>query len=96
MTHYRFSIAWPRIFPNGAGTTPNQDGINYYHRVIDLLLEARIQPMVTLYHWDLPQALEDYGGWLNETTSDLFAEYARVCFREYGNKVNDNIYTTFI
>ena len=87
MTHYRFSIAWPRIFPSGSGTIPNQEGIDYYHKVLDLLIEANIQPMVTLYHWDLPQALQDYGGWQNETTSDLFKEYADICFKEFGNKV---------
>ena len=73
----------------GTGTTPNQQGIDYYNNVLDLLLAARIQPMVTLYHWDLPQALEDHGGWLNETTTTLFEQFADVCFREFGKKVNE-------
>ncbi|KAL4223206.1 hypothetical protein ACF0H5_016678 [Mactra antiquata] len=86
VSSYRFSISWSRIFPSGYGT-PNQEGIDYYNRLIDALLEANIEPMVTLYHWDLPQALQDYDGWLNETTADLFADYADLCFREFGDKV---------
>ena len=86
MTNYRFSIAWPRIQPNGRGE-PNQEGIDYYHRLLDLLEAANIEPMVTLYHWDLPQALEEYGGWLNDSTADLFEKYADICYREYGPRV---------
>lgn len=71
----RFSVAWPRIFPNGAGT-PNQQGVDFYKRMIDALLEAGIEPYCTLYHWDLPQALQDKGGWESIDTAKAFAEYA--------------------
>ncbi len=71
----RFSIAWSRIFPTGTGT-PNPKGIDHYQRFADALLEAGIQPYCTLYHWDLPQALEDKGGWQNKDTSKAFADYA--------------------
>ena len=87
VTHYRMSIAWPRIFPTGSGSNPNQQGIDYYNKVIDMLLAAEIQPMVTLYHWDLPQALEDHGGWLNDTIADLFEKYADACFKAFGDRV---------
>jgi beta-glucosidase/6-phospho-beta-glucosidase/beta-galactosidase len=68
----------------------NQRGVVYYHRLIDALKEANIEPMVTLYHWDLPQALENEGGWLNDTIVNHFVKYANFCFNEYGNKVNFN------
>jgi len=72
---YRFSIAWPRIFPNGSGE-PNEKGIDHYRRFTEALLEAGIKPFCTLYHWDLPQALEDKGGWQNKATAQRFADYA--------------------
>ncbi len=71
----RFSIAWPRIFPQGTGT-PNPKGLDHYERFVDALREAGVEPYCTLYHWDLPQALEDKGGWQNRATSEAFANYA--------------------
>jgi beta-glucosidase len=76
---YRFSIAWPRLH--------DPRGVAHYDAVIDGLLERGIEPVVTLYHWDLPQALEDTGGWLNRDTVERFAEYARTCFDAYGDRV---------
>jgi beta-glucosidase len=72
---YRFSVAWPRVFPQGTGT-PNPKGLDFYNRLVDELLAANIQPYCTLYHWDLPQALEDKGGWQSRDTSVAFANYA--------------------
>ena len=83
---YRFSLAWPRIFPNGYGEK-NPLGFDYYHRLIDELLSQGIEPVVTLYHWDLPQRLEDEGGWPSRETAQRFADYAELCFRELGDKV---------
>jgi len=83
---YRFSISWARILPQGVGET-NQLGIAYYRNLIDALVEAGIEPAVTLYHWDLPQALEDLGGWLNEDVADWFEQYADICFQEFGDIV---------
>ncbi|KAF8409445.1 hypothetical protein HHK36_005521 [Tetracentron sinense] len=87
MDAYRFSISWSRIFPNGTGV-PNQEGINYYNSLIDALLEKGIEPYVTLYHWDLPQALEDrYGGWLSRQIVEDFEYYASTCFQAFGDRV---------
>lgn len=86
LTTYRFSVAWGRIFPHGTGS-PNRAGVAHYDRVVDLLLENGIQPNVTLYHWDLPTALDDRGGWLNRDIADWFADYARVMFRALGDRV---------
>lgn len=72
---YRFSVAWPRIFPDGTGQ-PNAKGLAFYNRLIDALLEAGIEPFPTLYHWDLPQALQDGGGWQSRDTAKAFADYA--------------------
>jgi len=83
---YRFSLSWPRLLPDGTGTA-NPAGIAFYDRLIDELLAAGIEPMVTLYHWDLPQALEDRGGWPNPAVADWFAEYAALAFDSYGDRV---------
>jgi beta-glucosidase len=83
---YRFSIAWPRLFPQGGGTL-NPAGIAFYDRLIDALLERGIRPLPTLYHWDLPQALEDKGGWRNRSTVDWFTDYARAVFDRLGDRV---------
>jgi beta-glucosidase len=83
---YRFSLAWPRIYPVGSGPV-EQRGLDHYDRLIDGLLERGIEPVPTLYHWDLPQALEDTGGWRNRDTAERFAEYAATCFDAYGDRV---------
>ena len=86
MSFIRFSIGWSRVLPLGVGEK-NQAGIDYYNNLINALLEAGITPAVTLYHWDLPQALEDRGGWLEAEVADWFEEYARLCFTEFGDRV---------
>src|SRR5882672_2623848 len=83
---YRFSIAWPRIQPTGAGHA-NTRGLDYYERLTDALLEAGIRPIATLYHWDLPQALEDAGGWPNRDTAARFGDYAGVVARALGDRI---------
>ena len=83
---YRFSIAWPRILPDGRGRV-NPAGLDFYSRLVDGLLEANIKPVVTLYHWDLPQALQDTGGWPERSTAEAFAEYADVVSRRLGDRV---------
>ena len=87
LTAYRFSIAWPRIVPSGAGAV-NQAGLDFYSRLVDQLLERSITPMVTLYHWDLPQALQDVGGWTNRDTIGWFADYAVVVAEALGDRVS--------
>ncbi|WP_214102989.1 GH1 family beta-glucosidase [Acrocarpospora catenulata] len=76
---YRFSVAWPRIQPTGKGA-PNQKGLDFYRRLVDGLVERGIRPMVTLFHWDLPQALQDEGGWESRETAHRFADYAEIVF----------------
>lgn len=83
---YRFSIAWPRILPDGRGRI-NEPGIAFYDRLVDGLLAAGITPWVTLYHWDLPQILEDQGGWPNRATAEAFAEYVDVITGRLGDRV---------
>ncbi len=83
---YRFSIAWPRIIPTGRGAV-NPKGVAYYKRLMEALLEVGIEPVPTLYHWDLPQVLEDEGGWTVRSTAEAFAEYTSVCFQEFGSMV---------
>jgi beta-glucosidase len=85
---YRFSIAWPRIIPEGVGPV-NQAGLDFYDRLVDGLLEAGVTPYPTLYHWDLPQALEDDGGWLTRETAEAFADYAETVVARLGDRVED-------
>ncbi len=84
--NFRFSIAWARILPNGTGEI-NQAGINFYNRVIDYCLSQGVEPWLTLYHWDLPHALEVQGGWTNRTVVDWFANYVKVCADAFGDRV---------
>lgn len=83
---YRFSVAWPRIFPEGRGS-PNAQGLDFYRRLVDELVRYHIVPVVTLYHWDLPQALQDRGGWPNRDTAYRFADYAALMFDRLGEAV---------
>ncbi|MDE0114303.1 MAG: GH1 family beta-glucosidase [Albidovulum sp.] len=82
----RMSISWPRISPDGSGIL-NPPGFDHYERVLDSLLEKDLVPMVTLYHWDLPQALQDQGGWLNRDTAQRFADYAAAVTNRFGDRV---------
>jgi beta-glucosidase len=84
---YRFSLAWPRLFPKGRAPLEPR-GVAHYDRLVDALLERGIEPLVTLYHWDLPRALQDEGGWRSRATVDAFVEYARACFDAYGDRVS--------
>ena len=86
LTAYRFSIAWARILPQGRGAV-NAGGLGFYERLVDTLLEHGIQPMATLYHWDMPAALDDRGGWLNPDVADWFADYASVMFKRLDDRV---------
>jgi len=83
---YRFSIAWPRVFPQGRGVA-NSAGLDFYDALVDNLLEAGIRPFPTLYHWDLPQTLQDQGGWANRDIVDAFAEYSQAVTRRLGDRV---------
>ena len=89
---YRFSTSWPRVLPEGQGRA-NPAGLDFYDRLVDRLLGANIQPFLTLYHWDLPQALEDNGGWLNRATCYAFADYAALLVKRLGDRVR--FWTTF-
>lgn len=86
--NFRFSVSWPRIMP--AGRSPvNQKGIDFYNRVIDQCLALGIEPWLTLYHWDLPQALEHHGGWTNRDIVSWFGDFAEVCGRHFGDRVGN-------
>src|SRR5260221_4608369 len=85
---YRFSVAWPRIVPEGRGRV-NQAGLDFYRRLVEATLERGIRPLATLYHWDLPQPLEDAGGWAARDTALAFAEYAEVVISALGDVVFD-------
>jgi beta-glucosidase len=82
---YRFSVAWPRVQPDGRNTNPI--GLDFYDRLVDGLLARGITPVATLYHWDLPQALQDEGGWTNRATADRFGDYASIVVRRLGDRV---------
>jgi beta-glucosidase len=88
---YRFSVAWPRVLPDGTGTVEPR-GLGYYDRLVDGLLDAGVTPVLTLYHWDLPQPLEDDGGWLARGTAEAFADYAVLVHGRFGDRVG--IWTT--
>ena len=88
---YRFSLAWPRLQPSGRGAL-NQTGVDFYSRLVDALLERDVQPWVTLYHWDLPQALQDAGGWPERDTAERFAEYAALVHERLCDRVG--VWTT--
>jgi beta-glucosidase len=88
LNSYRFSISWPRIQPSGSGPA-NSRGLDYYSQLVDALLEAKLRPFVTLYHWDLPQALEDAGGWPHRDTASRFSDYVEIVARALGDRVTD-------
>ena len=83
---YRFSTSWPRVLPEGTGAV-NEAGLAFYDRLVDALLAANIEPFLTLYHWDLPQVLQDKGGWENPDSVQWFAEYTDLMTRRLGDRV---------
>lgn len=85
--HYQFSISWARIFPTGQKESLLEKGALYYDELIDTLLQSGIEPTVTLHYWDLPQALQDYGGWTNNSIVEAFKDFADFCFSRYGDRV---------
>jgi beta-glucosidase len=85
---YRFSVSWPRVLPGGRGR-PNEAGLAFYDRLVDALLEAKIRPLLTLFHWDLPHALHLQGGWLNRDITDAFEDYAHLLATRLGDRVRD-------
>lgn len=88
VSHYRFSLSWSRIFPNGTRGSYNEIGTNYYRNLIRKLKEIRVQPVVTLYHWDLPEHLQQtLGGWANPEIVNIFRDYADFCFQTFGDDV---------
>uniref|UniRef100_A0A4W6GBL4 Lactase n=1 Tax=Lates calcarifer TaxID=8187 RepID=A0A4W6GBL4_LATCA len=84
---YQFSISWARIFPSGHRGSQSEKGALYYDKLINALIESGIQPVATLYHWDLPQALQNYGGWTNTSIVEAFKDYADFCFSRFGDRV---------
>lgn len=86
--NFRFSLSWSRILPNGTGSL-NQKGVDFYNRVIDNSLTLGINPWVTIYHWDLPQILQEKGGWTNRDVIYWFEEYAECCVKQFGDRVNN-------
>jgi beta-glucosidase len=86
--NYRFSIAWPRVVPGGAGPV-NEAGLDFYERLVDAMLERGIRPFATLFHWDLPQVLQDRGGWTSRATVDAYVRYAEIVTRRLGDRVKD-------
>jgi len=88
LTHFRFSISWTRIIPDGTGEV-NQPGLDYYNRLIDCCLEYGLVPWVTLYHWDLPLAIEKQGGWTNRIVVDAFIRFVDVCSKSFGDRVKN-------
>ncbi len=83
---YRFSISWPRIQPSGTGA-PNMKAIDHYSRFVDAMLENGIRPFCTIYHWDLPQAFEDRGGWPNRDLAGYYADYAGILAKHFGDRI---------
>jgi beta-glucosidase len=84
---YRFSISWPRVLPEGVGQS-DQRGLDFYSRLVDATLAAGIEPWVCLYHWDLPQKLQERGGWTNRAIADWFVDYAELMARRLGDRVS--------
>ncbi len=88
ISNYRFSISWSRIFPDGIGEV-NEHGVDFYSKIIDSCLKKNITPWITLYHWDLPHALEEKGGWTNRDVVNWFAGYVKLCAQKFGDRVKN-------
>lgn len=88
MNFYRFSVSWPRVLPDGDISSLNMDGIRYYNNLIDLLLRNNIEPIITMYHFDLPQMIQNYGGFLNPNLINYFEQYANLLFKYFGDRVS--------